>query len=141
MFPGKRYDAVDLLAVLDAVAAKPDALHDLEPGLGRQRRDLILTVVDRIGSHAGGNTGQLGEVFGHLLRADAHRRIKRRLQPAIRRVGDAVEPGCGIDRRARQIDRLGYPPPHAGNDTQGNDEERGGRAKGRQRGSLRDRRR
>src|ERR1700759_4391521 len=102
----------DLIRVLLAIAAQPDSLDDLQTYLGSKFRHLIQTDVDRIGADAVGYFGELGQILRDLLRRNMRRGRERRLLAAERRVGDALELGVGIDRRARKRDRRGKPPPH-----------------------------
>ena len=91
---------------------------------------LVQAVVDGIGADAARYLGEIEQVFADLLSADFQLRIERRLVVAERRVGHAFELGRGIDRRAREHDRLGQPPPDRGNDRQRDQEKRQRRANG-----------
>ena len=66
-----------------------------------------------------------GDLFGR----DVGGPDQRRLGAAERRIGDALQLGVGVDRRARQRDRRGQPPPHRGDHTQGYEEKRQRRTK------------
>ena len=91
---------------------EPDPLDHLQPDLGGQRRNLVEPVLDRIGPHAVGDLGELRQILRDLFRRDLRGRHQRRLRAAERRVGNALQLGVGIDRRARKRDRRGQPPPH-----------------------------
>ena len=119
----------NLREVFQPVAAEPDPLNDLQPHLGGKCRNLIEAVFDRIGAHAFGYLGELRQILGDLFRADMRGRHQRRLVAAERRVGHALQLGVGVDRRARQIDRRGQPPPRRGDRTQGYQEKRQWRTK------------
>ena len=129
IFPGQAHRRLDLRKILQPVAAEPNPLNDLQPHLGGERWNLIETVLDRIGTHAVGYFGELRHILGDLFRTDLRGRHQRRLVVAERRVGYALQLGVGVDRRARQIDGRGKPPPRRGNRTQGYQEKRQRRTK------------
>ena len=97
--------------VLDPVAREPDALDHLQPDLGGQRRNLVEPVLDRIGPHAVGDLGELRQILRDLFGRDLRGRDQRRLRATERGVGNALQLCVGIDRRARQRNRRGQPPP------------------------------
>ena len=122
--PGEVHRGRDLGQVLQPVAAEPDTLDYLQPDLGGFARDLVEPVLDRIGADAIGDLGEIGEVLSDLFGRDVGARHQRRLGVAEWRIGDAQQLGVGVDRRARQRDRRGQPPPHRGDQTQGYQEKR-----------------
>ncbi len=115
--------------VFQAVAAEPDPLDDFQSHFGGQRWNLIEAVFDRIGAHAIGYFGELRQILRDLFRCDMSSQHERRLGVAERRIGHAQQLGVGIDRRARQIDRGGQPPPDGSDRTQGYQEKRQWRTK------------
>ena len=130
IFLGETDRGRNLRGVLQPVAAEPDALHHLEPGLGGQRRHLVEAVLDRIGPHAVGDLGELRQILRDLLGRNMRGRVKRRLRAAERRVGHAEQLRLGVDRRARQRDRRRQPPPHGSNCTKRNEQKRQWRTQG-----------
>ena len=99
------------------------------PDLGGQLRHLVEPVFDRIGADAVRDLGELRQILGYLLRRDVGGCDERRLRATERRVGHAQELGVGIDRRARQGDRSGHPPPRRGDRAKGYYEKRQRRTK------------
>ena len=127
ILPGEAYARGYLRRALPSVPIEPNSLNDFQPHLGRKFGDLIETKISRIGTDTFGYFGKLGEIFRDLVPRHRCRQL-RRLVVAEGRVGYALQLGIRIDRRARQVDRYGQPPPHRGDRTQGYDEKRQRRA-------------
>ncbi len=119
----------NLREVLQTVTAEPDPEDDFQPDFCGECRNLIEAVFQRIGAHTIGYFGKLRQILGNLFRGDLRGRHQRRLGVTERRIGHAQQLGAGIDRRPRQIDRRGQPPPHGSNRTQGDQEKRQWRTK------------
>ncbi len=129
VFFGQTHHGRNLRQVLQAVTAEPYPLDDFQSHLCGETGNLIEAVFDRIGAHAIGYFSELRQILGDLFRSDMRSRQQRRLGITERRVGHAQQFGVGIDRRARQRDRRGQPPPHGSNRTQGYDQKRQWRTK------------
>ena len=107
-----------LSEVFQPVAAEPNSLNDFQARPCRELGNLIEAVFNRIGAHAIGDFGELFEITGDLLGSYMCGRRQRALGTAKRRIRYAHQLGVGIDRRARQHDRRGQPPPDRGNRTE-----------------------
>jgi hypothetical protein len=82
----ERDGCLDLVVVFGRMAGQPQPLHDLQAVFGSNPGDLVEAEIDRVCTDAVRDFRKPGQVVVDLGCGDHRCRIKRRLQPAERRV-------------------------------------------------------
>src|SRR5215813_8085889 len=82
----------------------------------RNLRNLVKTMIDRIGADAAADPLELGQVLLDLADIDGNVGAERVLLPAKWRIGNALELLAWADRRLRHFDRHPQPGPGRNDD-------------------------